>query len=552
MHDATAPTTHDDDADRLLSMVDTTTTPAAPEPEVPLAARKVAEEAARKTYFAARLAGKTSDDAKAEAAASYERALEAQLAPAKPVATTTPAPVTAIVPATTTTRPRIAPAQMDDEGRARSERDRKAAELAGFAPKETVYTRGLRVNETGVENARVSRLEHEAKPLTRTACAELVERIAAEERRDVHVPAAELSMTEGGTLNWNGGSARLSSRAFGSLCSRLGFGGADYLRACPPDLRALNVNRQIQILGEREAEQRAQAKRGERVDPQRITLRTRNGGNAFAVVSPTYAPFDVDHIAAAVAQAAPADARGSVTYDGYRSRIEVMFHSNVQPEDYVAGEFFKAGVLVRTDDSGGGSAVVQSVVWQNLCLNLIVIDQCAVETARIRHVGNVFALAKKFRAAFDKALGNLDAFRRQWGYACNELVLERTRAVADEAVPTSVHDALPGIFNGILERGLVTVPRSVGKRAEVIDRLVDCWEWDASGAKLHGLTRASVVNAFTRLAHDAVASLDDPWAEDAIQRDASALLWGKGGRQPAPLPYVSLEKSASDEATASA
>ena len=38
----------------------------------------------------------------------------------------------------------------------------------------------------------------------------------------------------------------------------------------------------------------------------------------------------------------PKDARAEVVYDGYRARLSVLFHSNIQPERCVAGEIHAA------------------------------------------------------------------------------------------------------------------------------------------------------------------------------------------------------------------
>lgn len=419
----------------------------------------------------------------------------------------------------------VAAGQMDHVGRERSERDRAAAIAAGFSVQKTVYTRGLRVMELGVENARASRVDHESKPLTRDAALELVRTIKAEEREDFAVNVRNVRMKNDGKIvnvaaPGFDGYGYFDARGWESFLQRSEIKGREYLATCPPRLRAINVNNwtgQVEGLTVPDAE---------------LKLRTRKHGDAreiYATVTPTYAAFDCDQVARALAIASPVDARGAVVYDGRRAKFECLFHSNVRPENYVAGEFFKAGVLVSTDDTGGGAIRVQACVWQNLCLNLIIIDQAEQET-RIRHVGSVEKLAEKFSTAFNQALGKIDHFVSAWGYACAENVLS---AYDEMLATTPARDVLAGIFNGVVERELVPV---AGKRQDVVGKLLEMYELDTSsatrGAPLQRLvmdakpnvSRAAVVNAFTRYAHEVNS---DPWAEDAIQVAAGRLLTSK-------------------------
>ena len=432
------------------------------------------------------------------------------------------------------------------------------------------------MNETGVANARASRIEHENKPLVIDACTDLIGRIRAEKRRMVVVPSASIGMHEDGRLalsdnNIIGGETVLPSRsAFNSMLTRLGIGGADYLARLPAKARAANINFWQSIISgsdpemAKEAAQIAESMGREPAGTaEACAFRVReNGGKseAFAVVSPEYAPFDADLIADAVRRTCMVSrpmstsldgktfvadlkaARGRMTYDGAKSRFEVMFHSNIQPEGYVAGEFFKAGVLIRTDDTGAGACKVVPVVWQNLCLNLIILDTCKGDEVSIRHVGSVTKLTRQFEAAFAKSLDKIGHFLKAWGYACKENMLTATRR-AWAKCPVSETKALPGLFNGMLQTKLVTTP---GRRRDIVDELVRQWHADNSGAKANGLTRASLVNALTRYAH--TIQMDDPWAEDEIQRSAGRLLFAKDE----PVPYVSLDEIVETTAAARA
>jgi hypothetical protein len=423
------------------------------------------------------------------------------------------------------------------EGAARSSGDLAAAVLAGFAPKRPIYERGTMVVQAGVDNARRARVEFDKKPTVAEYCSDLQGRIVAEHRQDLAVLAADVQMDPDGDLSivheiGPSDRYRLEERAFPGLTGDLGMppGAGTYLSRVWPDLRAMNVNEWTTRLAEDEQRATEAARVANQPFPplRTLVLRTRNGSgprSVYASVTESYTSFDVDRVAQALALATPDGARGTVTYDGYRARFEVLFHSTVQPEDFVAGEFFRAGVIISTDDTGGGSLRGSSVVWQNLCLNLIVIDEAKQDLFRIRHIGSVEKLAARFRDGFADAMSRIDHFVRAWGHACHD------RLECADSRGLTMAEAFPGWANGVIERELVPVRRT--NRVETVRHLVQAFETDRSSATRQGLTRAALANAFTRYAH--TVPQPGPWAEDEIQRAAGALFQSRG-----PLPYVPI------------
>jgi hypothetical protein len=426
----------------------------------------------------------------------------------------------------------VAAGQVDGEGQLRSLMHEALAREGGFAPKQPVYTRGTRVVQVGVDNARREQLQHDAKPLARELAAELVATVKAEDRRDSPpFLAKSLRMSEAGLLvtpsdagePGKGRRVALTRGAFDGLITR--FHGPEaptrYLASCPTKLRAVNVNHWALA----------------QPDDVEVVLRTRQNGDAretFATVTPTYTPFDADKIGEALALALPSDARGSLDYDAARGRgrLEALWVTDTKPADFVAGEFFKAGVIVRFDDTGGGSIRVQSVIWQNLCLNLLILDKAIGVDTRIRHVGDVRSLAVKFREAFAKAMGSINPLLRAWGRACNDDVRAAAGAAAgiDNLGSLPVEAVLPGLFGGILDRELVMVP---GRKTEVIPKLLNAWKAGEGSAKASvPLSRASLVDAFTRYAHETEA---DPFVADTIREGAGGLL-----SSSRPLPYLAV------------
>jgi hypothetical protein len=417
---------------------------------------------------------------------------------------------------------------VSETGRERAARDEIRALENGFAPRDPVFQLGTRVNEVGVENATRSQLDHEAKPFATDVCSAMVAQVRAEERRDLDpIRLSRIRMADSGELMLPGGETlTMTDRIFTTLMGRFPCAsGTAYLNDCPTVLRAYNFN---YWAGATDRESRD------------VVLRTRKMGGrraAYAAVSSHYTSFDADVIAEALSMAFPSDARGVGDYDGERLRVEGMWHTDIAPNEFVAGEIFKAGVIVRSDDTGAGSIRVQSVIWRNLCQNLIILDKAIGVDVRLRHKGSVQSLAFQFRKAFGQALSSVNPFRLAWTAAMAERDRDFVRLVQgttrEDITSLPAVSVLPGVFNGILQRELVPVR---GRKEEIVPKLLEMHSQDEV-AGVYGVSRASIVNAFTRYAH-VVES--DPWAADRIREGAGALLSGHKGGAPAPLPYVAL------------
>lgn len=436
----------------------------------------------------------------------------------------------------------VAPGKIDLIGQARSTFDAEAAAAAGFAVAPPLFDRGTRVIDLGVENAAKARQEWEAMPLVRANCEAHAARIVAEDRQDDVALAGCTEMGPSGIFRASHvdqlgvvSDYKLTEAAFASLVARLGIPAAGrYLRQCWPELRAQNINGWIERIRESEHKAAVAAKESGRANtyaPIDLRLRHRRLSRpeagaereVYGIVSPSYADLDADKISEAIALAVHPEARGRVTYDGRRTRWEILFHSTVQPKHYVAGEFFRAGATVTTDDAGGGAINGNAIVWQNLCLNLIVVQTTTTAHFAIRHMGDVAMMAKRFREGFAKTMGAIDHFVRAWDYAVEDNVITSVRQIASaagRALPASTDEVMAGIFRDAIDRELVPVPVGRARTEDVVTGLMSAWRSDKSGAA--GTTRAAVANAFTRWAHTG-ANLD-PWAEDEIQSGAGLLI----------------------------
>jgi hypothetical protein len=392
-------------------------------------------------------------------------------------------------------------------GAERAKADGAAARAAGFnmADENVKFEVGSLVNAWGVENFRESRSEFEDMSTAVASCEGLIAQVATEKRTDLKVSAPDLTMLPDGRLSRGSGALPMSDRAITGLAGFVTPGGGRYLRDCPEDLRATNFNHWLERAYREDvyATRRAEKDAEEGTDvakvmvPRDLTLRTRlnpqdregcpkGTRENFAVVGPRYAAHDIDAIAEQVltAKAIPADARANITYDGYKARMDVLFHTNIQPERAVAGEVFKAGIIVRTADDGTGSIQIGAQVWRNLCLNLIIIDHDVIPVSRRRHVGTNIDLAVEEGIA--AAMAKVAHFAEAWSSATVE-------NVCDKYDMGDIDEVLRGlVFNRV-----VHVPHC--KPEEMFGRLKRAWEMEP------GYSKTSIVNAVTRAAHE------NPW-----------------------------------------
>lgn len=421
------------------------------------------------------------------------------------------------------------------KGKLRALLDEAEAIQSGFILKRPLYSLGTTVIDVGQENFRRSRQEFEARPRVKDACDSLISQIQSEKRADAYVNLTDLTMFADGRMGRLVDNKPLKSSAIlanadvlGQLMSltNLDTSAGKYWDRCPTALRALNVNYWL-----------ATAKANKKV---KLRVRMINGNDGmpdqeiYSVVTKKYSTFDINHVAAIVKEEIPEDARAEIVYDGFYARINVTFHSDIRPEDAVAGEIFKVGITIKAADDGSGSIWVIVFVERNLCLNLIVIDVSKQTVVTQSHTGDQEKIAAAIREGISKAHSKIEVFSRQWGFAnkSNLLLPESTIDIehSDSDSPrfNLSHELfMAALFNGMIERELVPVS---GGRENTIKNLYGAWK------KEPALTRAGVVNAMTRAAHE--VNHATPWFEDKMQQAAGEILMGDKWR---PLPWQQVD-----------
>jgi len=357
---------------------------------------------------------------------------------------------------------------------------------AGFSLPPPIYAPGTRVIDLGDENFRIERQRVDALPEFPSAARRVINSIGRECREDIEVRLSELEMTDDGTLRVGSDELGLETSAFSQFASLAGFGsGVSYLsNCCPADLRAENVNRQLQQARDRE-----------------ITLRTRlvdgEHRSTYAVVSPSYAAVDSDRVLEVVCDSLR-DSRAELVYDGMGIRSTSLFMPN-QIVDLAAGDVFKCGVRIQTDDTGRGRVKVSGVAWRNRCLNLLIIAEGEAETVSVVHRGDPQRIIDIVASGVERARATVSNFLEAWGHA------RTVRVDPEETIRSWVEQKklkVPGV-------------RSAAQRDALVEKLLESWQYEP------GETLADAVNAVTRAAHTDW----DMEVREHLERQASRLVY---------------------------
>ena len=395
--------------------------------------------------------------------------------------------------------------------------DEKKLDKCGFPKLETYFAVGTPLATSGVEAFRRERLNYDKLPNIIDGCKKLVEQVKKEERNDLVIKINELSATEDYKIKIPSVGDHYISNidTLGSLLDFTGAGSgcSKYLSKCPADLRAKNINHWLKNSN----------------DVAKLRLRKGNAGaEMFAVVGKNYTALDVDKVATMFAEVCPSDARVEIMYDGVKSRIQALFHTDIKPEQGVVGEIFKAGSSVKTDDTGGGSLAGRAMAWRALCLNFTNM-MTSSEIGRRKHIGKEKMLRLAVKGFINDTLERITPFTNAWKNARYENIIESAYALDVDDEPLSLNDtynSMMNIFAGVIMSDLVPIN---GRKQDRIPLLMETWEKEPEP------TRSGVVNTLTRFAHE--LEQNSPWDEDDIQDAATDILFSRK-----PLPFTSATR----------
>ncbi len=350
----------------------------------------------------------------------------------------------------------------------------------GFAPAPKLHPIGIQLEKRDTRVLR-SRQQWDQLPVLDAAVSELIAHVQDENRHDETVPLNALTMDEQGYLVLDGDRIGAEKHGFRQLCQRARIpGGSAYLAACPPELRARNLNHWLDRTG----------------SDDRVKLRLRRTSETyslFASVSPSYAVYDVPEMLAEVLTMLPSDARVEASYDGLHLRFRAVFADEKPVNDM--GEVFRFGVEITSADDGTGALWIAAVVWRVLCTNLMLFSVERQAKVKRIHKGRssdmVAALFLGIRACkqIDEDFGQV------WSQA------------KQEQLSPNKHDRRK-LLETLFDHKVLQTP---GIRAtESIGAILTAWDREP------GLTRADLVNAVTRSAHEF------PWPNVAVAEGLEA------------------------------
>ena len=373
-----------------------------------------------------------------------------------------------------------------------------------------VFATGTSVRADGNKRFREFRQSFDEMPDADVSLEQLIEIINDEQRMDLDdINASELRMEDDGTLSHtNFSGLKVEHNGLRDLLSRMRAdhhlpmtdsnllfpNGFQQFMALDPDVRAHVFNSQM-------------AKANEAHE---VKLRTRmNGGDRslFGVVSPGYSVVDADQIASSLVSGFDfAGAKGKLLYNP--AKASVTFDALWMPNevtDLAAGDVFKVGLRLKTNDAGKGSINGGGISFRNLCLNLIILDELYVPQFRIRHWGNVQEVEQVLIQNFELLKKGFNVFLQDWGYL-NETPINKVDIWGQRF--ESVTDALDyGVKN-----------KEIGKDVAdkvLVKALVDGYDFE------EGNTLESLVNAMTR---GAWVGLLDECERATLEREAGALV----------------------------
>ncbi len=381
------------------------------------------------------------------------------------------------------------------------ELDAPPAHVVTYGPAHS-FKAGDALSEVAQRAIRTGKVSALKLPLASTVLPTFADKIRGENRRNVRdlpvrglraspdglqlacgVPGADAPMVVG----------RPSATAWGHVADRLAaHGGTPGLRTYLP--ASPGVVREALVAGHA----------GMAPTSARVSMGLRGHDEIMRVAGPRYAPVNPDMVADALAAMCPGDWRGEVSYDRESWEIRLVDPAGM-PLGAKVGDTFSRGITVRGNDVREGALEITPALERLKCSNGLCV---AVEgSGRVRrHIGNLSAaivqgMIHDELRALDRNVGR---FAGAW---------------ADARQSTAFTGDAAAAFGALVDRGHLDAP---GKRDDVVGALVTAWNVEP------GYSRADVVNAVTRAAHDHGAWWQDMETAADVERQGSALVYVRG------------------------
>lgn len=231
----------------------------------------------------------------------------------------------------------------------------------------------------------------------------------------------------------------------------------------------------------------------------------------YAMVSPSYKPYDLDAAANDLAQVVPAGSRARIRYDGQRATLDIVLQNPYRLADgsgdaAAVGETHRVVMRVKTADDGSGGYHVSLLAERVRCVNLTLLHAKKHMFSGTHRQEDLRALATE---ALNSVGDTMKQFAQTWEAGWQDFYADKYagRVSGEEAVKR------------IVAWGKYRIP-GLGKEG-TLDACLSALAEEPGDSKLH------VHNALTRAAHASTVTWATRWADDAAEEQASALLYQK-------------------------
>ena len=401
--------------------------------------------------------------------------------------------------------PELAPIEpttkRERELRDRAVRDYALLQSVGLDTTRTFFAPGTEASIAKATGTLVKkRRQHEALDLAHEGLDRLVATVEAEDRQDVLVaigPEPERNTLETallGGLRYGLDNYAPTDRAWSQLHAK---------RPAGHPAAAADVAAWLPSAQPHEA-----VLRHRKLPPHRAGYPYQNARELYAIVSPSYVPYDLDRAAADLRAVVPHDARCRARYDGQRATVDVVLANPYYLEGgdgAAVGETHRVVLRMKTADDGSGGYHLSLLAERVRCINLTLLHAKRSLLHGTHRQANLGELAREALAAIEPTM---EQFAAVWRDAWKDCWVDRYTKqgiTGEEAVRRIV---LTGKYRipGLGEEG--TLDACLGALADE-----------------PGDSRAHVHNALTAAAHRSPTSWASRWADEDAEEQASKLLY---------------------------